>query len=278
VVASPMASSVHATLQPAVLRCARPRQLKTQPRLGSDGHGQLVERHRHTPIRRLLNGQLVVSAPKVLDEPMPGDDDSGATVLLEPSHRSQARLQPAVIRLDAVVGVPVGAVPCRRQQLLQQSRLHRRLIGGDLSGPDLGADGPLQAPTGGRGILPRGDEHVDDLPKLVDRPVHIPPPPGHLHSGAASWARSASAAVSASPNMPCWIVIFMVARRPVVGHRSRPLFTAGSPPHHGPARTSRASGSSCSGPSVHGQAHGPPRMACAPAVSVAPASSLMSRT
>jgi hypothetical protein len=56
--------------------------LKTQPRLGSDGHGQLVERNRHTPIRRLLNGQLVVSAPDVLDERMPGDDDSGATVLL----------------------------------------------------------------------------------------------------------------------------------------------------------------------------------------------------
>jgi hypothetical protein len=60
----------------------RPTQgmLKTQPRLGSDGHGQLVERNRHTPIRRLLNGQLVVSAPNVLDERMPGDDDSGATV------------------------------------------------------------------------------------------------------------------------------------------------------------------------------------------------------
>jgi hypothetical protein len=64
----------------------RPTQgvLKTQPRLGSDGHGQLVERNRHTPIRRLLNGQLVVSAPNVLDERMAGDDDSGATVLLSP--------------------------------------------------------------------------------------------------------------------------------------------------------------------------------------------------
>ena len=62
----------------------RPTQgmLKTQPRLGSDGHGQLVERNRHTPIRRLLNGQLVVSAANVLDERMPGDDDAGATVLL----------------------------------------------------------------------------------------------------------------------------------------------------------------------------------------------------
>jgi len=37
--------------------------LKTPPRLGSDGHGQLVERNRHTLIRRLLNCQLAVSAP-----------------------------------------------------------------------------------------------------------------------------------------------------------------------------------------------------------------------
>jgi hypothetical protein len=44
--------------------------------------------------------QLVVSAPKVLDERMPGDDDPGARFLREPSYRSQARLQPAVIRLD----------------------------------------------------------------------------------------------------------------------------------------------------------------------------------
>jgi hypothetical protein len=34
----------------------------------------------------------------------PGDDDPGATFLLKPSHRSQARLQPAVIRLDCAGG------------------------------------------------------------------------------------------------------------------------------------------------------------------------------
>jgi hypothetical protein len=82
--------------------------------------------------------QLVVAAPKVLDEPMPGDDDPGARFLLAPSHRSQARLQPAVIRLDPVVSLAVGAVPCRWQQLLHEGRIHRRLIGGDLDGYDLG--------------------------------------------------------------------------------------------------------------------------------------------
>jgi hypothetical protein len=77
-----------------------------------------------------------------------------------------------VICLDPVVGVSVGAVPCRWQQPLQHQRIHRRPVGDDLGGPDLGrADGPLEEPVGGRGISPSGDEHVDDLPELVDRSV-----------------------------------------------------------------------------------------------------------
>jgi hypothetical protein len=63
---------------------------------------------------------------------MPGDDHPGTAVLLEAAHRSQPRRQPAVVALDAVVGVAVGTMPRRRQQLLQHGRVHRRLIGGDL--------------------------------------------------------------------------------------------------------------------------------------------------
>jgi hypothetical protein len=43
---------------------------------------------RHPPIRQLLDGQLVVAAPNVLHERMPGDDDPGVAVLLGPSRRS----------------------------------------------------------------------------------------------------------------------------------------------------------------------------------------------
>jgi uncharacterized protein YxjI len=41
--------------------------------------------------------QFVMAAANVLDEGMPGDDYFGVAVLLESTHRSQARLQPAVI-------------------------------------------------------------------------------------------------------------------------------------------------------------------------------------
>jgi hypothetical protein len=54
-----------------------------------------------------------VASAEVLDEGMTGDDDPGTVILLAPAHRSQPRFQPAVIGLDGVVGVPVGAMPGR---------------------------------------------------------------------------------------------------------------------------------------------------------------------
>jgi hypothetical protein len=42
-----------------------------------------------------------------------------------------------VIGLDMVVGISVGAMPGRRQQLLQYRWVHRRVIGDDLGGPNL---------------------------------------------------------------------------------------------------------------------------------------------
>jgi Enoyl-(Acyl carrier protein) reductase len=60
----------------------------------------------------------------------------------------------------------------------------RRLVGGDLDGCDLGrTDGLLEAPPGGLGVPTRGDEHVDDLPELVDCSVDVAPVPSHLRMG-----------------------------------------------------------------------------------------------
>ena len=87
-----------------------------------------------------------------------------------------------MVTLDAVVGVPVGAVPRRWQQLLQHRRIHRRLIGHDLDRRDPGhADGPLEEPAGGLGVAPQGDDHIDDLTELVNRSIDLAPLPRHLH-------------------------------------------------------------------------------------------------
>jgi len=106
-----------------------------------------------------------------------------------------------VVGFDVVVGMPIGAMPCRRQQLLQDHRVGRRLIGHDLAGHGPGrADGPLKDPTGRPQITPWGDEHVDDLPELIDRTVDVAPPTGDLHirlvdlpaitDGMAAWPGS----------------------------------------------------------------------------------------
>jgi hypothetical protein len=131
----------------ALLRCAEPGQADAatsvldQTAKASSSNATAIRRH----------------------QDMPGDDHPGAVVLLEAAHRPQARLQPAVVTLDAVIGVPVGAVPRRWPQLLQHHRVHRRLIGSDLDRRDLGhADGPLEEPAGGLGVAPWGDEHITE--------------------------------------------------------------------------------------------------------------------
>jgi hypothetical protein len=41
----------------------------------------------------------------------------------------------------------------------------------------------LEEPSGTVGVTVSGDEHVDDLPVLVNRPVHVPPVTADLHIG-----------------------------------------------------------------------------------------------
>jgi hypothetical protein len=91
-----------------------------------------LERDRYPQVGGRLDSQLVVPSPDVLHERVSSDDHRGAAVLPEPTHQSQSRLEAAVVALDAVVGVPLGAMPGRREQLVQHRRVCRRLVGDDL--------------------------------------------------------------------------------------------------------------------------------------------------
>jgi hypothetical protein len=55
-------------------------------------------------------------------------------------------------------------VPGRRQQAFQHGRVHRRLIGDDLSRRDLRRTDRLFEEAMGRLVSRRGDEDVDDCP------------------------------------------------------------------------------------------------------------------
>jgi hypothetical protein len=82
-------------------------------------------------------------------------DDPGATVLLASSHRTQPCLQAAVIGLDAVVGGPLGAVPGRRQQVLQHDRVGCRSVGPDRHWHHLGGVGGRRPRRAQPGVLRR---------------------------------------------------------------------------------------------------------------------------
>jgi hypothetical protein len=70
---------------------------------GSDGQREFVERDRHPLVHWLLAREVVVPTSQVLHEAMPNDDHPGATVLLEPAHRPQPRLEAAVVALDRLL-------------------------------------------------------------------------------------------------------------------------------------------------------------------------------
>jgi hypothetical protein len=113
-----------------------------------------------------------------------GPDYPGRTRPVFLTDRSEPRLEATMVALDVIVGVLVGSMPGRREQLVQHGRVHRRVIGDDLRRHDLrGTDGLLEEPASGCRIPLHGDEDVDDLTELVDRAVDIPPSAGDLHVG-----------------------------------------------------------------------------------------------
>jgi hypothetical protein len=96
----------------------------------------------------------------------------------------RSRLQSPVIALDAVVGVLVGSMPCRRKQLLQHRQVDRRSVGDHLDcGNPVCAYRPLEEPVGSLGVSAWGDAHVDDLAGLVDGAVDVARPSGDSDVG-----------------------------------------------------------------------------------------------
>jgi hypothetical protein len=91
-------------------------------------------------------------------------------------------LELAVIGLDRIVRMVFDVMPRRRHQVLEHGRVDRGGIGDHLNRDHLQRrQGSLEEPAGRGGVPASGDQHVDDLPVLVNRPVHVPPDPVDLH-------------------------------------------------------------------------------------------------
>ena len=97
----------------------------------SDGSRKLVEGHAEPVADGTLDGEFVVAAAQVLGEGVPGSQ-GGGPVAFQPAHRPQPRFQPAVIGLDRIVRIPLGDVQCRRNRLVEDPRVSRCPVGGDL--------------------------------------------------------------------------------------------------------------------------------------------------
>ena len=83
--------------------------------------------------------------------------------------RPEPRLQPAVIGFDAVVAVLLGDVGRGRDQFGQDPQVRAGLVSGHLDRRRPVRQRMGEEPAGGRGVPLLGQQHVDDLPVLVDR-------------------------------------------------------------------------------------------------------------
>src|SRR6266542_4199431 len=76
----------------------------------SDHDGQFGERVGETSRRSDIGPEVVEAPAKVLDEGVPADDHPRSSITLQPSHRSEARLETPVVSLERNVRVDLRVV------------------------------------------------------------------------------------------------------------------------------------------------------------------------
>jgi hypothetical protein len=124
-----------------------------------------------------------VAAAEVLHKGMAGGDSRRRWEAFESAHRPQPGLQPSMIGFDAGIAVLLGDVRCRWDQFVQHPQVRTGLVRGHLDRRRTATQSPEEEPAGGRGIPLLGQQDIDDLPVLVNRPVQVPPPASDLHVG-----------------------------------------------------------------------------------------------
>jgi hypothetical protein len=65
-----------------------------------------------------LGPDVVEASAKVLDEGMPGEDDPGGAISLQPPHGPEPSLEPSVVDLDGIVGMDLRFMEGHREHLV----------------------------------------------------------------------------------------------------------------------------------------------------------------
>jgi hypothetical protein len=124
-----------------------------------------------------------VVAADGLDERVPCTHHSRTAELCETAHRPQPGRQPSVIGFDGVVHIVLGDMAGGGHQLIDHPQVGGRAVGGDLGRGRSVLECAGEESAGARQIPLRRHQHIDDLPELVDCPVHVTPPTGDLDVG-----------------------------------------------------------------------------------------------
>jgi hypothetical protein len=88
-----------------------------------------------------------------------------------------------VISFDRVVRILLGDVASRGQQLIEHPRIRSSPVGAHLGRLWTVVERLCEEPASGRQVPFLGHKDVNNLPKLVDRPVQIDPSPGDFDVG-----------------------------------------------------------------------------------------------
>jgi len=98
----------------------------------SDGHRELAEGCACPVAGGDIDGEFIMTAAEILDERVPGRDDPRGPVALQAAHRPEPGFQPPVISLDRIVRITLDYMQCRGDQLVEDPRIGRDPVGGDL--------------------------------------------------------------------------------------------------------------------------------------------------
>jgi hypothetical protein len=149
----------------------------------SHGQCELAECCRQAERRRDVGGEFVVSAADVLDEGMAGSDSCRRPAAFQSAHRPPSGLQPTMIGFDPVVAILLSHVHRGWDQFVEDPQVRTGPVGSDLDRCRPVGKGAGEEPACRGGVPLLRQQHVDDLPELVHRPVQIPPPASDLDIG-----------------------------------------------------------------------------------------------
>jgi hypothetical protein len=88
---------------------------------GLDGAGEFGERCRDATARMSIDTEFVVPSTHVLHERMAAHDHASGVVAFQASHRTEPRLESAVIALDAIVRILLRVVERDGHELIDHS-------------------------------------------------------------------------------------------------------------------------------------------------------------